>query len=253
MKVRLNEQSLEWLCDMRIYFQGYRATGHRLKARGFLQWANFPPVIEPYIGIYSGDQICSLGSFTYTFSTFPLFSSIGRYCSIATNVRFPGPRHPHELLSTSGFITGGSPDMWTSYLNDTNQTFRSVQPSPQKHAPIVGNDVWIGQDVTIMSGLKIGDGAVVAAASVVTRDVAPFAIVGGNPAQFIRWRFPEDVREELADLRWWRYGFATLDQIDLSDVRNSMRDLRSKCADAPAFEPSQIDLWQMPHDGIVAD
>jgi virginiamycin A acetyltransferase len=74
---------------------------------------------------------------------------------------------------------------------------------PSKGDTWVGNDVWIGQNATILPGLRIGDGAIIAANSTVTRDVEPYAIVGGNPAKLIRMRFSEAEIEELLELRWW--------------------------------------------------
>ncbi|WP_269799630.1 CatB-related O-acetyltransferase [Geodermatophilus chilensis] len=69
----------------------------------------------------------------------------------------------------------------------------------------IGNDVWIGNRVTILRGVHVGDGAVLAAGAVVTRDVPPYAIVGGVPARLIRWRFPEPIREALARSQWWTW------------------------------------------------
>lgn len=251
MRVRLSEQSLEWLCDHRVFLQGYRVNGHRLTTRDTLFFANKPPLVEPYCGIYAGNQICSIGSFSYTGSSIPAGFSLGRYCSFSWDIKFPGPRHPIELLSTGGFVIGSVTDMWKTYLADSGQRFDNIQPNPQKPGTIFGHDVWIGQDVTIMSGLNIGNGAVIAAASVVTRDVQPFAVVGGNPARFIRWRFPEDVIETLTEIRWWRYDYPALQRIDLSCIQASIRDLRAVLADLPPFEPKLVDLLQMPHAGVV--
>jgi virginiamycin A acetyltransferase len=251
LRVRLNEQSLEWLCDHRIFLQGYRKNGYRLKPGDFLGWWGQNPKVEPYVGMYRGDTIPDVGSFTYTFSAIPLGFTLGRYCSISWDVKFPGPRHPLELISTGGFMLLSDADMWTTYLGDTNSEFDSTPPNPQKPGASIGNDVWIGQDVSIMRDLTIGDGAVIAAGAVVTKSVESFAIVGGNPAKFIRWRFPEDVREELIALRWWRYGFSVLNRVDLTDVRNSMRDLRTQLADESEFAPETVDLMAMPHSGEV--
>jgi acetyltransferase-like isoleucine patch superfamily enzyme len=70
----------------------------------------------------------------------------------------------------------------------------------------IGNDVWIGRASTILSGISIGDGAVVGACSLITKNVAPYSVVGGNPARFIKWRFPEDIREALLRIKWWDWS-----------------------------------------------
>lgn len=76
----------------------------------------------------------------------------------------------------------------------------------RKGQVLIGNDVWIGNGVTILGGVRIGDGAVVAAESVVVKDVPPYAIVGGNPAKIIKYRFPEDVIQRLRRIAWWNWN-----------------------------------------------
>ncbi len=76
---------------------------------------------------------------------------------------------------------------------------------PYKGDTVIGNDVWIGMDTTIMPGINIGDGAIIAAKSVVTRDVAPYTIVGGNPANKIKDRFTNTIIEELLQIQWWHF------------------------------------------------
>jgi virginiamycin A acetyltransferase len=76
---------------------------------------------------------------------------------------------------------------------------------PNKGDLIIGNDVWIGYNATIMAGVKIGDGAIIAANSIVVKDVAPYTIVGGNPATEIKKRFPDETIEKLINLQWWNW------------------------------------------------
>ncbi len=118
---------------------------------------------------------------------------IGKFCSIAHGARFVlnGGNHFADRLSSYPFpIFGcwGEPD---------------PGPWPNKGGINVGHDVWIGWDATIMPGVTIGHGAIIAAKSVVTSDVAPYSIVGGNPAKEIRKRLPDDIIERLLDLAWW--------------------------------------------------
>lgn len=119
---------------------------------------------------------------------------IGKFCSIASNVRFimNGGNHRTDWFTNYPFPVFGNgwetamPDSWPN-RGDTN----------------IGNDVWFGHGATIMPGVTIGDGAIIATASVVTKDVAPYTVVGGNPAQVLRRRFNDDVIETLLELRWW--------------------------------------------------
>lgn len=117
---------------------------------------------------------------------------IGKYCSIARQVVIGVSGHNYEWVTTSPIITS------TEY----GFVDKSV-PEPQKSIPIIGNDVWIGMNVIIMRGVNIGHGAVIAAGSVVTRDVAPYSIVGGVPAKHLRFRFTEKQIEELLKIKWW--------------------------------------------------
>ena len=82
----------------------------------------------------------------------------------------------------------------------------------------IGNDVWIGEGAFIRRGVTIGDGAVIAARSVVTKDVPPYAILGGIPAKLIRFRFDAEVIDKLLQLQWWSYGLSALKGVDFTDV-----------------------------------
>jgi acetyltransferase-like isoleucine patch superfamily enzyme len=249
-RVRLSKQSIQWLYDSRVLFQGWQRHGFRLRPGQLLAWPDTLR-LEPYCAVYRGQQICSMGSFSYTHSPFPLDFSLGRYCSVAWDVKFPGPRHAIELLSTSLFMHDTASDIWALHLADRQAEFSNLQRNPQKPGTAIGHDVWIGQDASIMRGLRIGDGAVIAAGAMVTRDVPPYAIVGGNPARLIRGRFPPDVIEDLTELRWWRYDYPALNRINLADIRKSILDLKSVLSDTPEYAPDLVNLSEMPHDGLI--
>ena len=119
---------------------------------------------------------------------------IGKFCQIATGVRFimNGSNHAMNGFSTYPFkVFGGE---WAE--KDPMQVV-------SKGDTVVGNDVWIGNSVTIMQGVKIGDGAIIGTNSLVTKDVEPYTIVGGNPAKEIRKRFDEETIQLLLALKWW--------------------------------------------------
>jgi acetyltransferase-like isoleucine patch superfamily enzyme len=119
--------------------------------------------------------------------------TIGDYCSIAADVGiFLGGEHHLEWVSTYPFGA-----LWTEHHHPD-------QPRSRGNVTI-GNDVWIGRNAVIMSGVTIGDGAVIAASALVVKDVPPFGIVGGNPAKLIRYRFDAETIARLMAIRWWEW------------------------------------------------
>lgn len=124
---------------------------------------------------------------------------IGKFCSIASGIEFVmnGANHVMKGASTYPFnILGGDWVKNTPELSDL----------PYKGDTVVGNDVWFGQNVTVLPGVHIADGAIIGANSVVTKDVEPYSIVGGNPAKFIKYRFTAEEILLLEKLAWWDKG-----------------------------------------------
>lgn len=127
----------------------------------------------------------------------PQTLSIGRFCAIGPGTRFLMPSGEHPMIGPSTYPFTMFGDEWT---DNTLDTFLAIPP---KGNTVIGNDVWIGREAVIMPGVSIGHGAVIAAHSVVTKDVDRYTVVGGNPARLIRSRYsPEDV-QRLLDARWW--------------------------------------------------
>jgi virginiamycin A acetyltransferase len=122
---------------------------------------------------------------------------IGRYCAIASGVRFIMSGANHADLGPSTFPFGIFGGVWAE------RTMDLVMSAESRGDTVVGNDVWLGYRALVMPGVAIGDGAVVAAASVVASDVPPYAIVGGNPARVLRRRFEDDDVERLLRAAWW--------------------------------------------------
>ena len=118
---------------------------------------------------------------------------VGNFTSIADEVQiFIDGNHSIDHASTFPFYDG---------LNIPN----SCKNGWGKSAPKIGNDVWIARNCLIMSGVEIGDGAVIAAGSVVTKNVEPYSVVGGNPAKLIKYRFSKDIIEKFLYLKWWNF------------------------------------------------
>ena len=125
--------------------------------------------------------------------------SIGKFCSIACGAKFIFNAANHTLNSLSTYPFSIMFEEW-GLPTDTN----SVAQAWDNHGNItIGNDVWVGYEAVIFSGVTIGDGAIIGTRAVVTKDVPPYTIVGGVPARPIRKRFSEDVIARLEELRWW--------------------------------------------------
>ena len=120
---------------------------------------------------------------------------VGRYCSLANNVSYISFEHPVNYISTSPyFFENYYTEKYNVHINDMEK-YQSL---------LIGNDVWIGVNVTILSKChNIGNGAIIGAGSVVTRDVPAYAIVAGNPAKVIRYRFDRDTIEKIEKSQWW--------------------------------------------------
>jgi phosphonate metabolism protein (transferase hexapeptide repeat family) len=132
------------------------------------------------------------------------YCSIGKFCSIAAMTRINPGNHPMQRASQAHFTYRAS-----AYFpgEDDEHEFFAWRRS---HHVSIGNDVWIGHGAIVLAGRSIGDGAVIAAGAVVTKDVAPYTIVGGNPARRIRERFPADIAARMQALAWWDWPHEAL-------------------------------------------
>ena len=146
---------------------------------------------------------------------------IGKFCAIAEGVTFimNGANHRMDGITTYPFnIFGGGWEKVTP----------TIEELPFKGDTVIGNDVWIGQNVTIMPGIKVGDGAIVAANSTVVKNVEPYAIVGGNPAKLIKKRFSDEIIELLLKLQWWNWDEQKIfDKLEKLVSANDVETLRT--------------------------
>ncbi len=149
--------------------------------------------------VFVGDHVIlhntSLGDHSYINGSARIKNTtIGKYCSIASGVKIVLGAHPTDLISLH-------PAFYA--VNKPLETFADKQYFDEYKQVTIGNDVWIGEDVVIPGGVTIGDGAVIASRAVVTKDVAPYSVVGGVPAKHLKYRFDEERVEKLLEVRWW--------------------------------------------------
>lgn len=184
--------------------------------------------------------LCSIGAASYSHSPVPEGMVIGRYCSIAKGLKFLDFAHPVDWVSSSvAFFSPIGVEM-TSCLSglidreavQTNPDFvrRSFDPRHGLPYPTIGHDVWIGENVSLALGITIGTGSVVASGSVVTRDVPPYSVVAGVPAQVRRLRFSPEVVERMTAAAWWQWSFADLQSLDVSRPEAFLDALEARVA-----------------------
>jgi len=183
-------------------------------------------------------EVGSVGSFTYiNGGTFYDVKSIGRYCSIAFGCFTSPAEHPTTFLSTSPFqysYNGRWPTsrIWDEYKERNSENLNLMlkyrMEATKKPSVVIENDVWIGQNVTILRGVKVNNGAIIASNSVVTKDVPPYSIVGGIPAKVIKYRFEQNIINRLLELEWWNFSLEKLDNIPFFDIEKSLEILEER-------------------------
>src|SRR5690606_8606697 len=143
-------------------------------------------------------QQSKIGRFTYTgFNTVVRSVEIGRFCSISWNVFLGGKNHDYTKVTNSS--------LWAFHnMNGTKDSTHFIYGDGQGDCKI-GNDVWIAANAVVLRGVTIGNGAIVGAGAVVTKDIPPFSIAVGNPAKVIKYRFEEKIVRKLDEIAWWNW------------------------------------------------
>ncbi|WP_281407808.1 CatB-related O-acetyltransferase [Methylobacterium sp. WL69] len=218
---------------------------------------------EPPCGIKSMDMhhSCSIGSFSYGVSGFYSYTDIGRYCSMGESVQCGRGAHPSSWMSTSPFFYCGTDRMFHVGGGFPGASeFATYQSSHPEHPAerngrtipnflkktVIGNDVWIGHGAFIAQGVIIGDGAVVAGHSVVTKNVPPYAIVGGNPAQILSFRFTAQQIGRLLDLQWWRFAAWDLKDLDYPYIDKVIEQLTDITREKEPYNPGYRCVRDLP-------
>ncbi len=179
-------------------------------------------MLGEYTHVQAHSVLCDvkLGDFSYCAGYNQIYySEIGKFCSIASFARINPGNHPTYTRVAQHHFT------YRSDLYGFGEEDADFFEWRKKDAVIIGNDVWIGHNACVMPGVSIGNGAVVGAGAVVTRDVEPYSVVAGVPARKISMRFPESVAEKIEGTRWWDWDYDTIKD-RLQDFRDMDRFMK---------------------------
>lgn len=195
---------------------------------------------------FNFNSLYDTGSFSYSFTPLGVGYdiSIGRYCSIAAGVQEMGPRHEISYATSHPII---SDQRWEVLAAEFGKSWTSTFIEKNYGKIDIGNDVWIGTNVMIKGGCKIGDGAVVAAGSVVTKDVPPYAVVGGNPAKIIKMRFKTEIIEKLMEIKWWRFAYWDLSDLNWKNIEDFIYKFYDIQNELKEFKPERFSIKDILH------
>lgn len=158
------------------------------------------------------DRYFGLGCFSYIAN-----SHVGRYCTFGSRISIGAFSHPTDWLSIHEFQYRDTINIYGSSILKSRENIAPVNVATQ-----IGCDVWIGDNACVLAGKSVGHGAILGLGAVVVSDVPPYAIMVGNPAKILRYRFRQDVIASLLSLKWWDLDMQHLKGIDFSDVNNAI-------------------------------
>jgi virginiamycin A acetyltransferase len=196
---------------------------------GNLRLAPFSKIIDSrvsgnlFLGLSSCINRCDLGRYVgIAYFSYVADTHSGNYCTFGSRVSLGAFSHPTDSLTVHEVGYRNTIDSYgeTTLLSDCADYLESRSARTE-----IGHDVWIGDNSVVIKGVKVGNGAIVAAGSVVTKDVLPYAIVGGNPAKVIRMRFAEDIVQEIQATGWWNLSMKELTGIPFRDLRRALKML----------------------------
>ncbi len=174
-----------------------------------------------YVEIGAGSHILDsvMGDYSYTARFADIaYAFLGKFVNVAAFTRINPGEHPYHRASLHHFMYR------SSYFWPEEPDEAAVFDWRRSRPVHIGHDTWIGHGAIVMKGVTVGNGAIIAASSVVTKDVPPYAVVGGTPARFIKWRHPASVAERLQALAWWDW--------DHQRLKAALPDFRALSAEA---------------------
>ncbi|WP_102323863.1 CatB-related O-acetyltransferase [Komagataeibacter saccharivorans] len=206
------------------------------KAKLYIRCWDKDAEIESY-SWFKNNILFQCGAFSYSFSKIYANVSVGRYSSIAQNLTDFSRGHSVDFVTSSPVATD---EFYRDIAISRNKEWNLIPFESDYGKIVIGNDCWIGSNVLIKGGVTIHDGAVVAAGSVVTKDVPPYAIVGGNPARIIKMRFDDRIIEKMLQIRWWDYAYWDLNMLNWQEPKEFLQMFTDRAGGISKFNPPKI-------------
>ena len=197
-----------------------------IKLAGFAKIMNSTLLGNAFIGMSSCINRCDVGRYNgLAYFSYLADTNTGHYCTFGSRISIGAFSHPTDNLSVHEI---GYRNTLESYGDTILQEDASTYMDERAKKTTIGNDVWIGDNAVVIKGVTISNGAIVAAGSIVTRDVDPYSIVAGNPAKQIRTRFSDKIIERLLSTNWWEYSMQELKDVPFDDISKSLEILEQK-------------------------
>lgn len=196
----------------------------------------------PSIGGNGSSGLCAMGMHSYSYSGLHERMKVGRYSSISTGLIVLDSTHPTDWVTSSIIVFRPHNHIVQGYVDEGALDQFRFSAIGTKPYPVIEHDVWVGRDVTLSMGIILGTGCIVAASSVVTKSVPPYAIVGGNPAQIIGWRHPPEMIQQLLLSQWWQYSARDLTRLPLNQPQVFLEQLAAKVAqgEVQPYNPTKV-------------
>ncbi|EQA70105.1 putative acetyltransferase [Leptospira noguchii serovar Panama str. CZ214] len=179
-----------------------------------------------FLGLCSCINRSEIGRYVaMSFFSYLADSNVGNYCTFAARVSIGAFSHPIDFLTSHEI---GYRDTTASYGETAYKEDPEIYFKMRSVRTIIGNDVWIGDNAVVIKGVKIGNGSIVGAGAIVTKDVEPFSIVAGNPAKPIRKRFSQEIIDRIEESEWWKLSMTELSGVPFSDISKALEIIEER-------------------------
>lgn len=248
--IKLTELQITKLKESKICFH-YADQGQAWIDQGIVKMPGANVFAEDYASYFMPTEFYTIGAFSYAWSHFREWVSVGRFCSIAAGVEVMPFAHPTDVFTTSSMLYDPLLLHRKRFYEDSG--YENVDVVAREHPTnnkdiVIGNDVYIATGARLRRGITIGDGAIIGAYAVVTKDVPPYSVVVGNPGRVVKKRYTDEQIARLLVNPWWNYDFRdVLNRTHVDDIEVFLDRLERliEAGDIRTFEPKRNNLAEL--------